>query len=120
MSDEQILAGGDPFEIAVMATEDEHGAVVGGGDLDGEREPVAGGQGDPVDLGQWCIGHGAMIAHALSSRPMTGRVLVRMPPSLHAELADRAKEQGVSTNQLIVALLAGGVGFTLDKARYGS
>ena len=41
--------------------------------------------------------------------------MVRMPPALHERLAARAAEQGVSLNSLIVALLAGGVGFTLDE-----
>lgn len=38
---------------------------------------------------------------------------VRMPPALHEQLAARAAEQGVSMNALMVALLAGGVGFKL-------
>jgi predicted HicB family RNase H-like nuclease len=42
-----------------------------------------------------------------------GKVLVRMPPALHDELVRRAREQGVSLNQLAVVLLAGGVGFKL-------
>lgn len=37
-----------------------------------------------------------------------------MPPALHEQLSARAAEQGVSLNQLVVALLAGGVGFKLD------
>jgi predicted HicB family RNase H-like nuclease len=45
---------------------------------------------------------------------MSGHVLVRMPPALHAELSARAAEQGVSLNQLAVVLLAGGIGFKLD------
>lgn len=49
----------------------------------------------------------------------TGRVLVRMPPALQAQLADRAREQGVSINHLIVALLAGSIGFQLDEPRDG-
>jgi predicted HicB family RNase H-like nuclease len=44
----------------------------------------------------------------------SGKLNVRMPPALHEQLAARAAEQGVSLNQLIVALLAGGIGFTLD------
>jgi predicted HicB family RNase H-like nuclease len=40
--------------------------------------------------------------------------MVRMPPALHEQLAAVAAEQGVSLNQLIVALLAGGIGFKLD------
>jgi predicted HicB family RNase H-like nuclease len=44
---------------------------------------------------------------------MSGKVLVRMPPALHEQLVRLAEEQGVSLNQLVVSLLAGGVGFTL-------
>jgi hypothetical protein len=47
-------------------------------------------------------------------RVVSGRLNVRMPPALHEQLAARAAEQGVSLNQLIVSLLAGGIGFTLD------
>jgi len=38
-----------------------------------------------------------------------------MPRALHAQLAARATAQGVSLNQLIVALLAGGIGFKLES-----
>lgn len=44
-----------------------------------------------------------------------GKVLVRMPPALHAELLRLAHEQGVSLNHLAVALLAGGARFKLPK-----
>jgi predicted HicB family RNase H-like nuclease len=37
-----------------------------------------------------------------------------MPPALHSQLAERAAEQGVSLNHFIVALLAGGIGFTME------
>jgi predicted HicB family RNase H-like nuclease len=39
-----------------------------------------------------------------------------MPPALHDELTKRAADQGVSLNQLVVALLAGGVGFKLPSS----
>jgi hypothetical protein len=42
-------------------------------------------------------------------------LLLRMPVDLHAELVRRAAEQGVSLNQLLVALLAGAVGFSLKS-----
>lgn len=45
----------------------------------------------------------------------SGRFEVRMPPALHARLAAHAAEQGVSLNQLMVALLAGGIGFKLSN-----
>lgn len=38
-----------------------------------------------------------------------GKVLVRMPKSLHQRLVERAEEEGVSANQLAVALLAKGL-----------
>lgn len=41
---------------------------------------------------------------------------VRMPPALHEQLKARAAQQGVSLNQLCVALLAGGVGFNMVDA----
>lgn len=46
----------------------------------------------------------------------SGKYLVRMPPSLHAQLTAQAASEGVSLNQLTVALLAGGIGFKLDDA----
>jgi hypothetical protein len=39
----------------------------------------------------------------------SGRLLLRMPRTLHAELAQLAEKRGVSLNQLIVGLLAGSV-----------
>ncbi|MGE5691473.1 MAG: toxin-antitoxin system HicB family antitoxin [Pseudomonadota bacterium] len=39
----------------------------------------------------------------------SGRLLLRMPPELHGELAERAERDGVSLNQLITRLLAAGV-----------
>jgi RNA polymerase sigma factor (sigma-70 family) len=41
----------------------------------------------------------------------SGRLLVRMPPSLHAELARAAEREGVSLNSLVIGALAGAVGW---------
>lgn len=38
-----------------------------------------------------------------------GRILVRMPKTLHRRLAEQAKAEGVSLNQLAVAILARGL-----------
>jgi predicted RNase H-like HicB family nuclease len=43
----------------------------------------------------------------------SGKVLIRMPASLHDRMAWEAERQGVSLNQLCVALLSGGVGWQL-------
>ena len=40
----------------------------------------------------------------------SGRLLLRMPRTLHHRLAERAEEEGVSLNQLVVAVLAEGLG----------
>jgi antitoxin HicB len=40
----------------------------------------------------------------------SGKVLVRMPKTLHRGLAERAEHEGVSLNQLAVAALAGSLG----------
>ena len=42
-------------------------------------------------------------------RMPSGRVLIRMPRSLHQRLLDQAAEEGVSANQLAVAILSRGL-----------
>jgi hypothetical protein len=44
------------------------------------------------------------------TRRYSGKTLIRMPESLHAELARIAGEHGISMNRLIVYLLAWGTG----------
>jgi predicted RNase H-like HicB family nuclease len=41
----------------------------------------------------------------------SGRFVVRVPKSLHAELARAAEEEGVSLNQFVSSALAGAVGW---------
>jgi hypothetical protein len=41
----------------------------------------------------------------------SGRLLVRMPPSLHSELVRTAEHEGVSLNTLVTGALAGAVGW---------
>ena len=49
-------------------------------------------------------------------RTHSGRLLVRMPPTLHAELAQAADDEGVSLNQLITGALAAAVGWRGSRA----
>jgi predicted HicB family RNase H-like nuclease len=46
-----------------------------------------------------------------------GTIVIRMPAELHEELLRRAEEQGVSMNQLAVAMLAFalGAGFKINE-----
>jgi len=50
--------------------------------------------------------HGDEIPLPSTEREYSGRVLVRMPKSLHRRLDEEAKAEGVSLNQYIVSLLA--------------
>lgn len=42
----------------------------------------------------------------------SGKFIVRTPKSLHKKLSERAEEEGVSLNQLVVSLLSGSVAET--------
>jgi len=44
----------------------------------------------------------------------SGRLLLRMPAALHAELASTAEREGVSLNQFITRALAGRIGWGTD------
>lgn len=46
----------------------------------------------------------------------SGKVNLRLPADLHEALGAEAERQGVSLNTLMVALLAGGIGFKLPDA----
>ncbi len=69
-----------------------------------------------------------MTAHAASSVPAeepedaaksapSGRLLLRMPRTLHADLAQAAEREGTSLNQFITATLATRVGAGSDEPR---
>ncbi len=45
----------------------------------------------------------------------SGRLTLRMPCELHDEIARLAAEQHSSLNQIVVALLAGGLGWRGDR-----
>ncbi len=44
-----------------------------------------------------------------SNADVSGKFLVRLPKSLHAQLANRSKREGVSLNTLVVSYVAAGV-----------
>lgn len=49
----------------------------------------------------------------------SGRILLRLPHSLHAALAAEAKREGVSLNQLMLAKLATSLARTVRPVRHG-
>jgi antitoxin HicB len=50
--------------------------------------------------------HGEEVPEPSETPAYSGKLLVRMPKTLHRHLIERAKAEGVSANQLAVALLA--------------
>jgi antitoxin HicB len=55
-----------------------------------------------------------------AERTYSGKVNLRMPRSLHRDLARRAEEEGVSLNQFMVVALARTVGKELPDPSAGS
>mgnify|MGYP001602521041 FL=1 len=53
---------------------------------------------------------GRKIPQPSSEDMYSGKILTRTPKSLHKALIDKAKEEGVSLNQLVVYLLSMGLG----------
>ena len=72
--------------------------------LDGDIEDETKGHDGAADGGR-PAGRRSAPAGSLS-----GRLVVRLPKSVHRELADRAKVEGVSLNQLILTYVARGLG----------
>jgi antitoxin HicB len=54
--------------------------------------------------------HGYEIPVPSYPEEYSGKFNVRLPKSLHRRLAERAEEEGVSLNQLVVSLLSEGLG----------
>ncbi len=47
--------------------------------------------------------------------PDPAKVLLRLPVELHAAIVEEAERQGVSVNTLLIALLAGGIGWRQEE-----
>jgi predicted RNase H-like HicB family nuclease len=64
---------------------------------------------------------GKSVPEPKSAQSHSGRLLLRMPQSLHAELARLAERESVSLNQFITDVLSGALGWraTGQKARAG-
>ncbi|PIT79697.1 hypothetical protein B9Z39_03865 [Limnohabitans sp. JirII-29] len=62
-----------------------------------------------VDMGQQ-IPSPAFNANDFTPASASGKVLARLPRSMHMQLTARAKTEGVSLNALVLALIAEGLG----------
>jgi antitoxin HicB len=105
-----------PFEIRPLSEEDGGGFLITFPDLpgcmsDGETPEEAIREGRDA-FRCW------MLAHIEDGRPVPlpnsggepGKFVQRLPKSLHAKLAARAKQEGVSLNTLVLAFIAEGLG----------
>lgn len=105
-----------PFEIRPLSAEDGGGFLITFPDLpgcmsDGETPEEAIREGRDA-FRCW------MLAHLEDGRPVPapngggepGRFVQRLPKSLHAKLAARAKQEGVSLNTLVLTFIAEGLG----------
>lgn len=54
--------------------------------------------------------HGDTVPEPRGTEDFSGKVVSRMPKSLHRDLARKAKDEGVSLNQIMVANLARSIG----------
>jgi predicted HicB family RNase H-like nuclease len=53
---------------------------------------------------------GRVITNPIKSRSYSGKVMLRLPPTLHESLMFRAAEQGVSLNQYLIVSLSRNLG----------
>lgn len=72
----------------------------------GPEEAFAGIRRTVADAVQDMQSAGEAVPEPLASRPYSGRILLRVPPEIHRELATQAAEEGVSLNRLLNARLS--------------
>ena len=118
-----------PFEayahiISPLSEEDGGGFLITFPDLpgcmsDGETEAEAMENGRDAfltyvsalaDMGREIPAPAYQAADALAEPSHSGRFMTRVPKSIHARLAARARAEGVSLNALVVSLLSEGLG----------
>lgn len=120
-----------PYKIALRADEQN-----GGWTASVEELPGCDAHGDSPEqatrhlrgaMERWvgeALERGEQIPQPRSWGGHSGRLLLRMPQSLHAELAHAADGEGISLNQFITTALASAVGWrnhaALDSRRRGS
>ncbi len=106
-----------PFVVRRLGGEDGSGYLVEFPDLpgcmsDGEttEEAIANGREAMLSWIEVAMDLGRPIPQPDSTSQYSGQWRMRVPKSLHAALARRAKQEGVSLNTLAATLLAEGLG----------
>ncbi|MGI8608959.1 MAG: toxin-antitoxin system HicB family antitoxin [Candidatus Dormibacteria bacterium] len=116
-----------PYEVVLVRDQDDQGSV--GWVAEVEELPGCLSQGaTPEDavshlrdaMVGWlsiALEDGREIPLPRAQAPHSGRFLVRLPQSLHADLTRTAEREGVSLNQLVTNLLASAVGWRGGKGK---
>jgi len=106
-----------PFEIRTLPEEDGGGYLISFPDFsecisDGEtpEEAIRNGRDALEETIAALASLNMPIPEPGSGGSYSGKFIQRVPRSLHARLALRAKQEGVSMNSLVTALLAEGLG----------
>ncbi len=105
-----------PFQIRPLTPEEGGGYLISFPDFsecisDGEtiEEAIANGFDALAETIAALEDVGLPVPEPGSGGAYSGRFVVRVPKSLHARLARRAQQEGVSMNSLVVSLLAEGL-----------
>ncbi len=106
-----------PFEIRPLSKEDGGGYLISFSDFsecisDGEtaEEAIRNGIDALAETIAALEAMGFPVPEPGSGGGYSGKFIQRVPKSLHARLAVRAKQEGVSMNMLVTAFLAEGLG----------
>jgi predicted RNase H-like HicB family nuclease len=107
-----------PYQIALVRRDGEDGPVwcaqveeLQGCEAQGPT-PEEAAAGLRAEMSAWIAGaleEGRPVPEPRAAVGHSGRLLVRMPPTLHAELARLSDRERVSLNALIIAILSGAI-----------
>jgi antitoxin HicB len=113
-----------PFFIRPLSEEDGGGYLIEFPDLPGcvadgstPEEAISDGRDAVKAYLSSCKKHGDPIPKRGSFSDATGQWRQRIPKSMHARLTARAKQEGVSLNTLVTAMIAEGLGRRESRRR---
>jgi antitoxin HicB len=105
-----------PFEIRSLSKEEGGGYLISFPDLPGcisDGETIEAAIKNGIDAMNSWISTSKEFNDPIpepSSSQASGRFVQRLPKSLHVRLAERAKQEGVSMNALVTAIIAESIG----------
>ena len=118
-----------PYEISLVRRDDEDGPVwvaqvdeLPGCEARGRTEEEALAEVRTA-MASWvadAVANGRHVPPPRAAVTHSGRLLVRMPPSLHSHLARLSDREKVSLNTLIVGILSGAIAWRQTGERTGS